>query len=38
MRADHAVALNFAAAVGFITVIKQQLGDTFVAAVGNGAA
>ena len=38
MRADHAAAQDLAVAVGFWAVIKQQLGDTFVAAIGNGAA
>ena len=35
MGADHAAAQDFAVAVGFRAVIKQQLGDTFVAAIGN---
>ena len=36
--ADHAAAQNLAVAVGFGGIIKQQLGDTFIAAIGNGAA
>jgi len=38
MRADHAAAQNFAVAVRLGTVVEQQLGKTFVAAVGDGAA
>ena len=38
MRADHAAAQDFAVAVGFWRVVKQQLGDTFIAAIGDGAA
>jgi hypothetical protein len=38
MRADHAAAQNLAVAVGFRAVVKQQLGDALVAAVGDGAA
>jgi hypothetical protein len=36
--ADHAAAQDLAVAVGFGAVVKQQLGDAFVAAIGNGAA
>ncbi len=36
--AYHAAAEDFAVAVGFGGIIKQQFGDTFVAAVGDGAA
>jgi mRNA interferase HicA len=38
MRANHAAAKNLAVAMGFGAVVKQQLGDTLVAAVGNGTA
>ena len=38
MRADHAAAEDFAEAVGFGAVVKQQLGHAFITAVGNGAA
>jgi hypothetical protein len=31
MGADHAAAEDFAVTVSFWTVVKQQLGDTFVA-------
>ena len=36
--ADHAAAQDFSVAVGLRAVVEQQLGDTFVAAIGNGAA
>jgi hypothetical protein len=38
MRSDHTAAQNLAVAVRFRAVIKQQFGDTFIAAIGNGAA
>ena len=38
MRANHATAQHLAVAVGLIAVVKQQLGDTFVSAIGDGAA
>jgi hypothetical protein len=38
MRADQATAQDLAVTVRFGAVVKQQFGDTFVAAVGNGAA
>ena len=38
MRADHAATEDLAVTVGLIAVVKQQLGDTFIAAIGNGAA
>ena len=38
MRAEHAAAQDLAVAVRFGGVIKQQLGDACVAAIGNGAA
>jgi hypothetical protein len=38
MGTDHAAAQDLAVAVGFGAVVKQQFGDTFVAAIGNGAA
>ena len=38
MRANHATTENFAVAMRFWGIIKQQLGDTFIAAIGNGAA
>ena len=38
MGADHAAAQNLAVAVGFWGVVEQEFGDTFVAAVGDGAA
>ena len=37
MRADHAAAQDLAVAVGFRAVVKQQLGNTFVSYVRNGA-
>ena len=38
--ADHAAAeyLAVAVAVGFWGIIKQQLGDAFITAIGNGTA
>ena len=36
--ADNAAAQNFAVTVCFWAVVKQEFGDAFVAAVGNGAA
>ena len=36
--ADHATAEDFAVAVGFGAVVKQQFGHAFVAAIGNGTA
>ena len=36
--ANHAAAQDLAVAVRFWRIIKQQLGDTFVAAIGDGAA
>jgi hypothetical protein len=36
--ADHAAAQNLAIAMRLFAVVKQQLGDAFVAAIGNGAA
>ena len=36
--ADHAAAQNFAVAMGLGRIVKQQFGNTFVAAIGNGAA
>ena len=38
VRANHATAQDLAVAVGLGGVIKQQLGHTFVAAIGDGAA
>jgi hypothetical protein len=38
MRANHAAAQDLAVAVGLGAVIKQQLGDTLVAAISDGAA
>ena len=38
VRADHTAAEYLAVAVGLWAVIKKQLGDAFVAAVGNGEA
>ena len=38
MCADHAAAQDLAVAVRFGAVVKQQLGDTFVATIGNSAA
>ena len=38
MGADHATAQDFAVAVGFWGIVKQQFGDAFVATIGNGAA
>ena len=38
MGADHAAAQDFAVAMRFGGVVKQQFGDTFVAAIGNGTA
>ena len=38
MRADHAAAQNLAVATRFGAIVKQQLGDPFVAAIGYGAA
>jgi hypothetical protein len=35
--ADHAAPQDLAVAVRFFTVVKQQLGDAFVAAIGDGA-
>ncbi len=37
MRADHAAAQDLAVAVGLGGVIKQQLGNPFVAPIGDGA-
>ena len=36
VRADHAAAEDLAVAVGLGAVIKQQLGDTFIPAIGDG--
>jgi hypothetical protein len=36
--ADHAAAQDLAVAMGFGRVVKQQLGDALVPAVGDGAA
>ena len=36
--ADHAAAQDLSVAMGFWAVVEQQLGDAFVAAVGNGEA
>ena len=38
MGADHAAAQDLAVAMSFRAVVKQQLGDAFVTAIGNGAA
>ena len=38
MRADHATAQDLAVAMRLGAVVKQQLGEALVAAVGNGAA
>ena len=38
MRADHAAAKDLAVAMGFRAVIKQQLGNAFITAIGDGAA
>jgi hypothetical protein len=38
VRANHAAAQDLAVAVGFGGVVKQQLGDALVPAVGNGTA
>ena len=38
MGADHAAAQDLAVAMRLRRIIKQQLGDAFVAAIGNGAA
>ena len=38
MRADHAAAQDLAVAIRLRTVVKQQLGDTYVTAIGNRAA
>ena len=38
MRANHAAAQDLAVAVCLGRIVKQQLGDAFVAAIGNGAA
>jgi hypothetical protein len=38
MRADHAAAQDFSMSMGLVTIIEQQLGNTFVAAIGNRAA
>ena len=35
MRADHAAAQNLAVSVRLRAVIKQQLGDPFVATIGD---
>ena len=36
--ADDATAQDLAVAVGFGAIVKQQFGNTFVAAIGDGAA
>ena len=36
--AYHSPAQDLAVAVGFGAIVKQQLGDAFVAAIGNGTA
>ena len=38
MGADHAATQDFAVTMCFGRVIKQEFGDTFVAAIGSGAA
>ena len=35
---DHAAAQDFSVAVGHGLIVEQQLGDAFVAAIGNRAA
>ena len=38
MGTDHATAQDFAVAMRFRGIIKQQLGNAFIAAIGYGAA
>ena len=38
MGANHAAAENLVVAVGFIAVVRQQLGHAFIPAVGNRSA